>query len=112
MEIAPLINGFNNFCKADARLKPLHGTLSKQAFQALEVAFGWLPEAKPALFHQWYCRDGGTWVTGIGQRESFRLYWLTILFLEKEARGRYLVSMEIEEDAQEIIAKKDQAQSA
>lgn len=103
-EATILLEQFDEFCKADPRLRPVYESLTPLGKKLIEQGFSWIPETKPAYFHQWFCRDD-TPRKGLTQREAVRIHSLALMFLEKVARGRYYVPIGVEEDGQEIAKK-------
>lgn len=93
-----LFDDFLPFIRADKRLLPIwEGLPEKDSLSALEKAFSWIPELKPSYFHQWYCtypKDRA----GLTQRQSYVLFQLGLMFMDKVSRGRYYVPKFVEEN--------------
>ncbi len=89
-EIIALVNDFETFVGSDPRLKVIWDGLPKEAGQALTKALEYLPQMKPSYFHQWYCSQEKD-RAGLTQRQSYQLFQLGLMFLDKVSRGTYYV---------------------
>jgi hypothetical protein len=96
-----LFDDFLPFIRADKRLEPIWNDLpQKEALAAVGKAIAWIPEIKPSYFNQWYCTYPKDRV-GLTQRQSYAMYQLGLMFMDKVSRGRYYVPKFVEENKYE-----------